>query len=83
MYSLLQESVLYKLQVLNTESKPTWNEFKQAQIQKWIFLGTPYRKKLFGDTPEKEWLHLIGYLEQPVVPNNQLIGALGGSEKAN
>ena len=31
------------------------------------------REKLFGATPEKEWLHLIGYLEPPVAPDSQSI----------
>ena len=41
------------------------------------------REKLFGATPEKEWLHLIGYLEPPVSPNSQLSGATGWLQKTN
>ena len=32
-------------------------------------------EKLFEATPEKEWLHLIGYLEPSVAPNSQSSGA--------
>ena len=39
-----------------------------------------YKGKAIWSQPEKECLHLIGYLEPPVAPNSRLIGAAGGSE---
>ena len=47
-----------------------------------IIQTQPKRKqgKAIWSHPEKEWLHLIAYLEPPVAPNIQLSGATSGSK---
>ena len=57
--------------------------FFKNENKRIIYLYKAKREKIFGANPEKEWLHLISYLEPTVAPNIQLSGATGWLRIAN